>query len=919
MHSGIICDTYLTMAATVDTSRLTWWFGVLFTLFTVLTISTTSLPDPYRVAALFEPEYESMELAFKYAMQKMNLRNIIGPSRLLIFQVEQVTPHDSFEASKEVCRQIKEGIAAVFGPIKSTPRAHVQSICNAFEIPHLQAQWDARDVRDYFSISVYPDYMSLSTAYADLIKEWKWSKFTVIYEDNDGLIRLQEVLKLAQGANHKVTVRKLAQHTSGYITMFKDLKAKNEYQIVIDCHSSKVKSVLHEALKVNMLSEYYHFHFTTLDLGLVDLEDYKYGGANITAMRLIDPARPEVLDVMSEWSITESNNGKSPLLGHPIVPTETALMYDAVQLFALGLKELAQAQDVVTEPLSCNKKQTWLYGNSLLNYMKSMDFEGLSGRIRFENGKRRDFTLDITELTQQGLKKSGYWNSKEGVVITTTYKEKQKADLDKLANKTLRVVTVYEEPYLMLRSEPDEKGRMHEGFMIDLLDLIAKKLKFDYVVYEVPDRKYGAEVEPGKWNGMVGELMHRDSEKRADLAAAGMTITYKREEVVDFTKPFLNLGITIIYKKPIKTPPELFSFLSPLSIDVWVYMLAAYLCVSFMLFVIARFSPYEWTNPHPCNEDSDVVENQFTILNSLWFTIGSLMQQGSDVAPRTTSTRIIASIWYLFTLILVSSYTANLAAFLTVERMDTPIENVDDLSQQTAIKYGTMIGGSTYDFFKKSDLPTYKRMWSFMQANPEAAFVNSSAEGFERVKTSDYAYLAESTTIDYTVQRNCELDQVGGLLDSKGYGIATPKDSPWREYLSNEVIYFQETQKVQALYTKWWKEKSGGKCVVEEKKVSSALEVANVGGVFVVLIGGMVVGFLIALLEFLWKSWKNARVDKQSFCSEVSEEIRFAVRCFGGSKKSVKRTPSKDIVDNGIQFAPLTGIPNNRNPKELYA
>ncbi|KAH3746391.1 hypothetical protein DPMN_180798 [Dreissena polymorpha] len=56
-------------------------------------------------------------------------------------------------------------------------------------------------------------------------------------------------------------------------------------------------------------------------------------------------------------------------------------------------------------------------------------------------------------------------------------------------------------------------------------------------------------------------------------------------------------------------------------------MIADYLCVSFMLFVIARFTPYEWKNPHPCNEDSEVVENQFTILNSLWFTIGSLMQQ----------------------------------------------------------------------------------------------------------------------------------------------------------------------------------------------------------------------------------------------------------------------------------------------------
>lgn len=47
-----------------------------------------------------------------------------------------------------------------------------------------------------------------------------------------------------------------------------------------------------------------------------------------------------------------------------------------------------------------------------------------------------------------------------------------------------------------------------------------------------------------------------------------------------------------------------------------------------ILCVFYRFTPYEWENPHPCNEDSEEVENQFTILNSLWFTIGSLMQQG---------------------------------------------------------------------------------------------------------------------------------------------------------------------------------------------------------------------------------------------------------------------------------------------------
>lgn len=54
---------------------------------------------------------------------------------------------------------------------------------------------------------------------------------------------------------------------------------------------------------------------------------------------------------------------------------------------------------------------------------------------------------------------------------------------------------------------------------------------------------------------------------------------------------------------------------------------------------------------------------------------------------------------WAFTLIIISSYTANLAAFLTVQRMEVPIESVDDLADQTAIEYGTMHGGSTMTFF----------------------------------------------------------------------------------------------------------------------------------------------------------------------------------------------------------------------------
>jgi hypothetical protein len=46
-----------------------------------------------------------------------------------------------------------------------------------------------------------------------------------------------------------------------------------------------------------------------------------------------------------------------------------------------------------------------------------------------------------------------------------------------------------------------------------------------------------------------------------------------------------------------------------------------------------RICPYEWKNPYPCIEEPEELENQFTLQNSLWFTIGSLMQQGSEIAP----------------------------------------------------------------------------------------------------------------------------------------------------------------------------------------------------------------------------------------------------------------------------------------------
>lgn len=107
--------------------------------------------------------------------------------------------------------------------------------------------------------------------------------------------------------------------------------------------------------------------------------------------------------------------------------------------------------------------------------------------------------------------------------------------------------------------------------------------------------------------------------------------------------------------------------------------------------------------PLPSSSQPQVIvatANEFSLLNSFWFVLGSFMQQGCYISPHSISGRIVSGIWYFFTLIIVSSYTANFAALLTIDRMATPINSVEDLVSQRDVQYGTIGVGSTIEFFK---------------------------------------------------------------------------------------------------------------------------------------------------------------------------------------------------------------------------
>jgi len=136
------------------------------------------------------------------------------------------------------------------------------------------------------------------------------------------------------------------------------------------------------------------------------------------------------------------------------------------------------------------------------------------------------------------------------------------------------------------------------------------------------------------------------------------------------------------------------------------------------MWVFDKWSPYSYQNNREKYKD-DEEKREFNLKECLWFCMTSLTPQGGGEAPKNLSGtfrtslnlasftikpvigRLVAATWWLFGFIIIASYTANLAAFLTVSRLDTPIESLDDLSKQYKIQYAPVNGSSTMTYFQR--------------------------------------------------------------------------------------------------------------------------------------------------------------------------------------------------------------------------
>ncbi|XP_054651158.1 glutamate receptor ionotropic, kainate 4 [Dunckerocampus dactyliophorus] len=867
---------------------LTVWALLLFLAMWVT--STSGGPLSFRIAAILDDPMECSRgerLAITLAKDSINRSSNRSTTGKLEVDIFELLRDSEYEMGETMCQIMSKGVVAVLGPSASpASNSIISNICGEKEVPYVKvAPEDILKVQfpRFTTLDLRPTNSDVSLAVASLLTFFNSTAACLICAQADCLLNLEQLLRQFLISKETLSVRML-DDSQDPTPLLKEIRDDKTATIIVDANATMSHIILERASELGMLSIYYTYIFTSLEFSMLQLDDVADQRVNIVGFSVFNQAHPFFQDfVLSLNRSWQENCEHVPFAGTPL---SSALLFDAVYVVVAAVQELNRSQNVGATQLSCKSSKIWEHGTSLMNYLRMVELEGLTGHIEFNSkGQRSNYALRIMQSGRDGLRQIGLWHSEAGLSMEKTLPSINVTDT--LFNTTLTITTILENPYVMLRPNHQdlEGNERYEGFCVDMLKELADILKFKYRIRLVGDGLYGVPGANGTWAGMVGELISR----KADLAVAGLTITAEREKVIDFSKPFMTLGISIMYRVHLGRRPGYFSFLDPFSPGVWLFMLLAYLAVSCVLFLVARLTPYEWYNPHPCLKGRcNLLINQYSLGNSLWFPVGGFMQQGSTIAPRALSTRCVSGVWWAFTLIIISSYTANLAAFLTVQRMEVPIESVDDLADQTAIEYGTMHGGSTMTFFQNSRYQTYQRMWNFMHSKQPSVFVKSTEEGIARVLNSNYAYLLESTMNEYYRQRNCNLTQIGGLLDTKGYGIGMPLGSVYRDEFDLAILKLQEDNRLEILKRKWW---DGGKCPKEEDHRAKGLGMENIGGIFVVLVCGLLVAIFMAVLEFVWML-RHTPGSEQSVCEEMLRELHGIVLCHDSLQVRRRRNPS---------------------------
>ncbi|XP_035699641.1 glutamate receptor ionotropic, kainate 2-like [Branchiostoma floridae] len=462
---------------------------------------------------------------------------------------------------------------------------------------------------------------------------------------------------------------------------------------------------------------------------------------------------------------------------------------------------------------------------------------------------RAEINQALMKMTEDGQMDAlvGTWTAEDAAEIQSGWQKPTETHL--LSGRHLRVYTGLSKPFFMKKpSKSGEAGSTpYQGYFVDMLEMLASRLNFTW------DITLGSRVRP--------RIIAAAESKKYDLLLVGMAMRtgYAGWEKVEYSIPIRTRGYFLTMKKSNRHEGQgIFQFMGPFSAEVWLTFVAAVVGVSLVMAANGRLNPYEWSKAAGRGEVSEKEADNLSLVNSLWSTFGAAVCQGQEFLPRSSAGRVIVGAWWFVILVMVASYTANLAAFLSRPSTERSIRSLADLARQTDVPYGTYKKYTLVKFMKNSQEEPFKTIGRYLDQNSDEVLFNTSRQAFERAAKGDFIFISP-TTYEYEIlNERCDMVILTDEYFFK-YEVVFPfpVGSPYRAEINQALMKMTEDGQMDALTNRWFNKKMY-KCSTGSTQ-EGVLDMEQLNGAFYYLMIGMGTSILVFALEWVHFKFKKGR------------------------------------------------------------
>jgi ABC-type proline/glycine betaine transport system substrate-binding protein/ABC-type amino acid transport substrate-binding protein len=331
--------------------------------------------------------------------------------------------------------------------------------------------------------------------------------------------------------------------------------------------------------------------------------------------------------------------------------------------------------------------------------------------------------------------------------------------------KVLRVVTKRFEPFVIYQD------RKYIGFSIELWEKIAENLGLEYELYGV---------------NTFAKLLDEVERGAADVAIAGISITVKREQVLDFSHAFFETGLQIMVREGSG------SILGEVISKVFsvIFSRELFYGVAFFFLILIIASHIIWALERRHNPQFPHRYPQ-GLWHSIWWAVVTVTTVGyGDKTPRGTFGRLFGVVWILAGYFVFAYFTASVTTTATVQELHGIIDSPRDLfGKQVA----TVEKSTAADYLAGQGIPAVK-----------VEDVDQAYPLLESGKVDAIVYDAPVLQHHASKTGKGKVKVVGLLFQEQNYGIALQVQSPYREKINIALLKVIESGAYQEIVDKWF-------------------------------------------------------------------------------------------------------------------